>query len=124
MKVILKPGRLVLVPESDAERLELGGWKVAQAGHVAYVQPTLGEGVALFDLGLKADACNEPINVTSLSSDPQVQLISNFAATPFTLDGEEYGSVEGFWQGLKFETTADRRRVAALSGKQARIAGE
>jgi predicted NAD-dependent protein-ADP-ribosyltransferase YbiA (DUF1768 family) len=125
MKVILKKGRLVLVPQSDEERLELGSWKEDQAGHVLYLHATTtGEGLAMIDLGLKPDACNEPINVTSMSPDPQVKLISNFAHAPFELDGEEYASVEGFWQGLKFEKRADRRRIAELSGKQARNAGE
>ena len=74
MKVILKKGRLVLVPETETEGLELACWKEEQAGHVAFVQDTAGEGLLLIDLGVKADACREPINVTSQSIDPQVKL--------------------------------------------------
>jgi predicted NAD-dependent protein-ADP-ribosyltransferase YbiA (DUF1768 family) len=124
MKVILKSGTLVLVPQSDEEKLELLVWKEEQAGHVLYAQANPGEGLALFDLGPKEAACNEPVQVSSMVKDPAIVLISNFAHTPFELDGRSYASVEGFWQGLKFEDRAERRRVADLSGKQARIAGE
>jgi predicted NAD-dependent protein-ADP-ribosyltransferase YbiA (DUF1768 family) len=123
MKVILKAGQLVLIPELATEREELSAWKQAQAGHVFVVQ-TSGEGQALIDLGPRAEACAEPIQVSSMSKEPGIQLLSNFAATPFTLDGREYASIEGLWQGLKFEREVDRRRVAALSGKAARQAGE
>jgi predicted NAD-dependent protein-ADP-ribosyltransferase YbiA (DUF1768 family) len=36
------------------------------------------------------------------------------------LHGERYASVEGFWQGLKFDSPADRQRVAGLAGKEAK----
>jgi predicted NAD-dependent protein-ADP-ribosyltransferase YbiA (DUF1768 family) len=124
MKVILKRGTLVVVPQTDEEREHLAGWKAEQAGHVLYLQATSGEGLALFDLGAKDDACNEPVQVSSMVKDPVIQLLSNFAATPFELDGLEYASVESFWQGLKFEDRVERRRVAALPGKQARAAGQ
>ncbi len=124
MKVLLKASRLVLVPEGATETAELAAWKAEQTGHVLAVQNTAGEGVALFDLGVRADACNEPYQVASFVGDPAAKLISNFAPTPFTLDGREYASVESFWQGLKFPTPAERRRVAALPGPQARREGE
>jgi predicted NAD-dependent protein-ADP-ribosyltransferase YbiA (DUF1768 family) len=124
MKVILKVGQLVLVPETEAERADLGAWKAALGGHVFVAQATSGEGQALVDLGPRADACNEPLQVSSMVQDPAVRLISNFAPTPFTLDGREYASVESFWQGLKFTTAAERRQVATLPSPQARKAGE
>lgn len=74
-------------------------------------------------MGQRADACREPINVTSRSSDPAIQLISNFAHTPFELDGQQYGSVEAFWQGLKFPEESRRREIAPLHGQDARRAG-
>ena len=52
-----------------------------------------------------------------------MRLISNFAATPFELDGCTYGSVEAFWQGLKFPDDERRRAVAPLHGDEARRAG-
>jgi predicted NAD-dependent protein-ADP-ribosyltransferase YbiA (DUF1768 family) len=51
-------------------------------------------------------------------------VISNFAATPFELDGQRYQSVESFWQGLKFPDESDRRRLAEMDGAQARAEGE
>ena len=52
-----------------------------------------------------------------------LKLISNFAPTPFVLDGLAYESIEGFWQGLKFPDDADRARLAAMQGSAARDAG-
>jgi predicted NAD-dependent protein-ADP-ribosyltransferase YbiA (DUF1768 family) len=124
MKVLLKDKILVLAPETEADETALAGWKAERAGHVLAVQAGAGSGLALVDLGPRADACNEPLNVTSTSADPVAQLISNFAATPFELDGRLYASVESFWQGLKFPTAAERARVAVLSGHDARKAGE
>ena len=61
----------------------------------------------------------KPINVTSRHPDERIRLISNFSETPFELDGTEYCSVESFWQGLKFESTTDRIRLARLVGAEA-----
>lgn len=78
--------------------------------------------IRLHALGPAADACREPINITSKVAKP-FDLISNFAHTPFILDGESYASIEGFWQGLKFPEEADRRRLAALHGSKAKDDG-
>jgi predicted NAD-dependent protein-ADP-ribosyltransferase YbiA (DUF1768 family) len=64
-----------------------------------------------------------PINVTSRHPDPAIRLISNFAATPFELNGERYASVEGFWQSLRATNGSDRVRIAGLTGNEARRAG-
>lgn len=62
-------------------------------------------------------------SISSLNSiEPRWQPISNLAHTPFTLRGRAYASVEGFWQGLKFDTEPDRASVAALWGKAAKRA--
>ena len=72
-----------------------------------------------------------------LSKRTELGILSNFAPTPFTLDGETYASVEGFWQMLKYpEGPGDERlqdpavtwphtraEVAALSGFEAKAAG-
>lgn len=72
-----------------------------------------------------------------LSKRTELGILSNFAPTPFTLDGETYASVEGFWQMLKYpEGPGDERlrdpsvvwphtraEVAALSGFEAKVAG-
>jgi predicted NAD-dependent protein-ADP-ribosyltransferase YbiA (DUF1768 family) len=124
MKVILKPGVLILVSETAAETAELHAFKTGMEGHVLFVRHDAGDGLALMDIGLKADACNEPIQVSSMVKDPAIALIGNFADTPFILDERKYASVESFWQGLKFEREADRRRIAAMPGRQARKAGD
>ena len=72
-----------------------------------------------------------------LSKRTELGILSNFAPTPFTLDGEPYASVEGFWQMLKYpEDPGDERcqdssvvwphtraEVAAMSGFEAKAAG-
>lgn len=72
-----------------------------------------------------------------LSKRTELGILSNFAPTPFTLDGETYASVEGFWQMLKYpEGPGDERlrdpsvtwphtraEVAALGGFEAKAAG-
>lgn len=37
-----------------------------------------------------------------LSKRTELGIFSNFGATPFTLDGKSFGSVEGLWQSLKY----------------------
>lgn len=64
------------------------------------------------------------INIGIRGETETEQLLSNFAATPFTMDGWRYASVEGFWQSLKFPREKDRRRVAAMSGVQAKLEGK
>jgi hypothetical protein len=74
MKVILKLGVLILVPETVTETADLHGWKAATAGHVLFARQDAGEGLALMDIGAKPDACNEPIQVSSMVKDPAIQL--------------------------------------------------
>lgn len=124
MRTVFKSELLILIPETDAEAAQLTGWKADREGHVLAFNQNAGNGVAIRSLGLRDDVCREPINVTSRHPDPQVKLIGNLAATAFDLDGRHYASVEGFWQGLKFPKQSDRDRVAALSGLEAKRAGD
>jgi predicted NAD-dependent protein-ADP-ribosyltransferase YbiA (DUF1768 family) len=49
-----------------------------------------------------------------LSKRNELGILSNFAATPFTLRGKRYASVEGFWQAMLYpEGPHDRRAQAA-----------
>ncbi|MGB5634307.1 MAG: NADAR family protein [Waterburya sp.] len=123
MQTLLKDKVLVLIPETDAEQTELAIWKKIHQDHVLLVQVNKGSGLTLKDLGSKEDACNEPFQVISNSSNPAARLISNFAATPFILDDRNYTSVESFWQGLKFTDELERQRVALLDGRHARAEG-
>jgi predicted NAD-dependent protein-ADP-ribosyltransferase YbiA (DUF1768 family) len=123
MNVHFRGGQLIVVPDGSADRAEIAAWKSDRAGHVFLLRVDDGSGLAFSDLGPREAACREPINVVSTHKDPQIRLISNFATTPFVLDGQTYQSVEGFWQGLKFPDEADRRRLATLSGIEAKRAG-
>lgn len=120
MRVILKPGALALAPETPQDEAALAAWRAKGSDHVFHVDAA--QGGVLRDLGVRAEACREPINITSRSPRPH-HLISNFAETPFDLDGWRYASIEGFWQGLKFPDEADRLRLASLSGGAAKDAG-
>lgn len=73
-----------------------------------------------------------------LSKRTSLGILSNFAATPFELDGHRYESLEGFWQMMKYpENDQDprakvqgitwpytRAEVAKLTGFDAKHAGD
>ncbi len=46
-----------------------------------------------------------------LSKRNELGLLSNFAATPFTLRGKRYASLEGFWQMMKYPESAEDPRA-------------
>lgn len=121
MRVIFKPGLLILATQTDEETAQFAAWRDATQGHVFYFDGGAAKGGALRDLGPREDACREPINIVYDNAD-RWQPISNLAETPFLLRGKAYASIEGFWQGLKFTSEDDRRRVAALSGPAAKLA--
>jgi predicted NAD-dependent protein-ADP-ribosyltransferase YbiA (DUF1768 family) len=123
MKVRLKPGLIIVTAESSEELQMLAAWSRPVDGHVFALRLQDEQTFRLNDLGPRAEACREPINVTSRSPDPAIQLISNFAHTPFELDGQRYGSIEAFWQGLKFSEETRRQEIAPLHGQDARRAG-
>jgi predicted NAD-dependent protein-ADP-ribosyltransferase YbiA (DUF1768 family) len=123
MKVRLKPNLLIVTAETDEERQSLEAWARQGEGHVFALHHQDARTFRLTGLGPRAEACREPINITSRSPDPAIRLISNFAHTPFELDGQAYASVEGFWQGLKFPEPERRTAIAALHGDEARRAG-
>ncbi len=122
MRTILKEKHLIVVPETPDDELELAAWKEGRDGHVMHLG-LRGTGIALLDLGSQEIVCREPINITSRSPAP-LDLLSNFAATPFELDGIRYASVESFWQGLKFSSRRERLEIAEMPGPRARKEGE
>jgi predicted NAD-dependent protein-ADP-ribosyltransferase YbiA (DUF1768 family) len=124
MRALYKDHCLILIPEGEDEAIMSASWKAAQVGHVFQLIASNGTQLEFADLGLAEHACRIPINVASSSPDPEARLISNFAEAPFTMDGQQYQSVESFWQGLKFEKGSDRRRLAALTGHEARAEGQ
>ncbi len=65
-----------------------------------------------------------PINCASNSEEEVGRQMSNFAHTPFVFRGREYASVEGFYQGMKFEDEEKRAKIAAMHGVYARSAGK
>jgi predicted NAD-dependent protein-ADP-ribosyltransferase YbiA (DUF1768 family) len=118
MKTLLQANRLLLVPENADEEAALTAWKARHCDIVFAQKPDAEGGAMLSSLGRRADACREPINVTSKSPEP-IRLIANFAPTPFTLDGMHYACVEAFWQALRFPPE-ERNRIAALDGAAAK----
>ncbi|HIA04106.1 MAG TPA: hypothetical protein EYN66_19780, partial [Myxococcales bacterium] len=71
-----------------------------------------------------------------LSKRNELGLLSNFAPTPFQLDGRQYASVEGFWQMMKYPDGPDdprakveawphsRAQVSAMTAFTAKAAGK
>jgi len=57
----------------------------------------------------------EPYIIAYFDGDKDVQLLSNFAYSPFELDDIKYFTVEAFWQSLKFIDPIMRAKVASLS---------
>ena len=72
-----------------------------------------------------------------LSKRNELGILSNFAATPFELDGKRYASVEGFWQMMLYPESPDdprakdksivwkftREQVAQMTAFDAKAAG-
>ena len=61
-----------------------------------------------------------PLNVWSRSDEEIGRLMSNFAYTPFLLDGVTYASLEGFYVSLLCQDESKRRRAAKLWGLRAK----
>lgn len=123
MRAILKQGLLVLVPDNEHEAVELAEWRTGHEDHAFLLRRSETTALEFADLGPRADACREPINVISDSPDPTIRPIGNFSPAPFDHDGERYASVDSFWQGLKFPEGSERKRIAEMSGPEAREAG-
>src|ERR1700744_5676814 len=70
-------------------------------------QPVSSESAPAWELLPKAAAPGEVI----LSKRNELGLLSNFAPPPFTLHGNRYASLEGFWQMMKYPETADDARA-------------
>jgi predicted NAD-dependent protein-ADP-ribosyltransferase YbiA (DUF1768 family) len=123
MRVHLKNGLIVLAADDDAERAQIADMAQRAAGHVFALESKGEKGCSLHDLGPREAACREPINISYDGTDEQWRPISNLAETPFHLDGQFYASIEGFWQGLKYQDLAERKRIAQLHGTTAKRAG-
>ncbi|MFN0280100.1 MAG: NADAR family protein [Pyrinomonadaceae bacterium] len=52
-----------------------------------------------------------------LSKRNELGILSNFAATPFELDGKQYASVEGFWQMMLYPEVPNDERAKAKDGE-------
>lgn len=123
MRIRLKNDLAAIIPESPEDLSALRQWAAALKNHVFVLAEGEGQACRLIDLGPRDEACRKPINITSRSTDEGHRLISNLAHTPFNLDGHDFASIEGFWQGLKFPDEAVRRSIAKLHGHEARLAG-
>lgn len=65
------------------------------------------------------------VNIGSRGKTETERMLSNFAHTPFDLDGIHYESVEAFWQSIKFpEGSKERVETALLFGGEAKKAGK
>jgi predicted NAD-dependent protein-ADP-ribosyltransferase YbiA (DUF1768 family) len=122
MRALLKQDRAVIIPDEGTEH-EACESQLASWSNQGFRGFRSGGALVFEPVGPYDEVFRVPINVTSMNPDPKIQLISNFAETPFEVDCEAYASVEGFWQSLKATDHADRRRIAALSGIAARNAG-
>ena len=120
MIVRFKPGLVIVTAETESEKQLLGSHAMSNDGHLFVLRRQDDRTLKMLHCGLREDVCREPLNVTSRASDPAIRLISNLAFTPFELHDRQYASVEGFWQGLKFDEESAREQIAQLSGMNAR----
>jgi predicted NAD-dependent protein-ADP-ribosyltransferase YbiA (DUF1768 family) len=81
--------------------------------HIAYPAywwtPVPSEGAPDWEILPQAAKAGEVI----LSKRNELGILSNFAATPFTLRGKRYASVEGFWQMMLYPEGPDDPRAKA-----------
>ncbi len=96
--------------------------------------PVPKEGVPQWEILPQEAGADEVI----LSKRNELGLLSNFAATPFEYRGKRYGSVEGFWQAMKYpegpederakwsdvEWRRTRDEVSAMTAWDAKRAGD
>lgn len=97
-------------------------------------QPVAKEGAPGWEILPQEAAPGEVI----LSKRNELGILSNFAATPFTFEGQTYASVEGFWQMMKYPEGRDdermknpdvhwphtREQVAGMTAFEAKHAGD
>lgn len=123
MKIHLDKNILTLIfDDKEVQSLEFKHWFNEHKGNCFIVKGYENKSVTFENLGRVRDIKNEPINISSHSTG-ELKFISNFAHTPFELDGQEYASVESFWQSLKFSEIPKRIEIAKLFGKAAKNAG-
>lgn len=66
-----------------------------------------------------------PVNVHSRATEAVAREMSNFADTPFVLDGRVFASVEGFYVWLKWSGLPEKQACAqTLSGHEAKRFGQ
>lgn len=63
------------------------------------------------------------IDINSMGQYP-ANVLSNLYIKPFFMDGEYFGSIEGFLQGLRVKNVIDQRAVFRLSGITAKLSGK
>ena len=63
------------------------------------------------------------LNIRSGSRDWRGKILSNLAETPFKIGADLFQCVEAPLQGIKFKSPSMRRKVFAMSGKEALMEG-
>lgn len=74
--VRLKEGLLIVTAETEEEQSALAAWSAAVDRHAFVLKAQDARTFRLNSLGPRAEACREPINITSQSTDPELRLIS------------------------------------------------
>lgn len=121
MKISFQNNVIGLSAETAEER-EFCKLLGAVDGYVFKLNAATERGMSFSEIGPEDDARRAPLNIVR-SIAPIFAPISNLAHTPFVLDGLNYASIEGFWQGLKTVDPAQRRALARLSGAEAKKKG-
>ncbi len=123
-RILRKPdGTTVTLPPDGRVIVEKpGGDRVTHAPDGTTLTETAGGEV--IERRTKLPRSQRPLNVASLTSEEIGKWMSNFAPTPFTLDGIRYNCVEAFYVCLKFpDDPAMQARVRRMEGREAKRAG-
>ena len=112
----IDPPRITFVTVSDSREQKIQFWLVPFGAEA----PPIGVPKAWF---APIDDPNKPAweilpqeakpGEVILSKRNELGILSNFAATPFVLEGKRYASVEGFWQMMLYPEGPDDERAKA-----------
>jgi len=117
--VELRKGLLTIEPRGEEDAASFREWLAVHRDQVFWLRESKHGALVFHALGARAEACREPLNITSRSPVP-FKLISNFAHTPFILDGSSYASIEGFGRASNSPMTPIARGLRSFTAAKPR----
>lgn len=123
MRLEERHGMLVLLSETEAERLQLQRIMDSLHSHGFELNAEVRAELQFVDRGTAEVAFAKPIEIAEPEPRAEFEPLANFAPTRFELDGQTFASLESFWQSLKFDASDERTEVANRTAAAARQIG-